>query len=80
MRGQGSPGICDRCGQAVEPYAAFISIGPTDWTDPAKPKAHRWVPEGTDIHGWTPFVVEHPQCFAQANGEDALDRLKAQPS
>lgn len=78
MSGQGSPGVCDICGQTVEPNAAFVNIGPTDQTDPSKPKPRRWVPAGTDIHGWTPFVVEHPSCFVGVNGQAALEELKTQ--
>ena len=74
--GQGSPGVCDICGRPVEANSSFVNIGPTDWTDPSKPKAQQWVSSGTDIHGWTPFVVEHPTCFAKINGEDALTRLQ----
>lgn len=74
VSGQGSPGICDICGRAVEANGAFVNIGPTDWSDPSKPKSRRWVPAGTDIHGWTPFVGEHPPCFAEVNGQDAPHR------
>jgi hypothetical protein len=56
-------GICDLCGQAVRPGEGFVNIGPTDWTDPSKPRSQQWVAPGTDIHGWSPFVVEHPGCF-----------------
>lgn len=57
----------------VEPSDAIVNIGRTDWTDPSKPKFRRWVLAGTDIHGRSRFVVEHPECFAQVNGEDALE-------
>lgn len=76
MSGPVSPGVCDVCGQRVEAGQAFVNIGPTDWTDPSKPKTQRWVPAGADIHGWTPFVVEHPACFTEVNSEDALIRLR----
>jgi hypothetical protein len=78
VTGQGSPGICDICGRPIEPDGAFVNIGPTDWTDPTKPKSRRWVPAETDIHGWTPFVVEHPSCFVRMSGQEALDRLKGE--
>ena len=77
VSGQGSPGMCDICGQPVEANAAFVDIGPTDWTDPSAPKSRRWVPRGTDVHGWSPFVVEHPKCFVEVNGPEALDSLMA---
>lgn len=78
MSGQGSAAICDICGRPIEADAGFVNIGPTVWTDPSKPKSRRWVPPGSDIHGWTPFVVEHPTCFVAVNGQEALDHLKAQ--
>lgn len=77
MSGQGSPGICGICGHPVEPEAAFVNIGPTDWTDPSKPKTRQWIPAGSEIHGWSPFVVEHPACFVSVNGQEALDDLQA---
>jgi hypothetical protein len=52
-----------------------VNIGPTDWNDPDKPKSKRYVPEGTDIHGWTPFVVAHPECFARDEGVEVLRGL-----
>lgn len=73
--GQGSPGQCHLCGEDVLPDAAFINIGPTDWTDPETPKSKRYIWEATDIHGWTPFVVAHPDCFARDKGEEELHRL-----
>lgn len=75
MTGQGSPGVCHLCGQAVLPDAAFVNIGPTDWNDPSKARSTHFVPEGTDIHGWSPFVVAHPDCFARTDGQEALDGL-----
>lgn len=76
-RGQGSPGVCHVCGRAIAPDGAFVHIGPTDWTDPSKPKTKRFVAEGTDIHGWTPFVVAHPECFAHEEGDEVLRALIA---
>lgn len=75
MTGQGSPGRCHLCGEDVQADAAFVNIGPTDWNDPAKPKSKWYVAEGTDIHGWTPFVVAHPDCFARDEGDEELRRL-----
>lgn len=69
--------MCHVCGQAIAPDAAFVDIGPTDWTDPSKPKAKRFVAEGTDIHGWTPFVVAHPECLAHEEGDEVLRALIA---
>jgi len=63
------------CGKSVAPNAAFASVGPTDWNDPARPKSKRWIPEGTDIHGWTPFTVAHPACFESVEGSTALAAL-----
>jgi hypothetical protein len=74
--GQGSPGVCDICGRPVEPDTAFVNIGATDWTDPSIPRFQRFVPAGSEIHGWSPFVVEHPECFSHVNGPDALDLLR----
>lgn len=77
MPGQGSVGPCHVCGANIEPDAAFVNIGPTDRNDPDRPTKKRFVREGTDIHGWSPFVVAHPTCFAQLEGEAALDALIA---
>jgi hypothetical protein len=60
----------------VQPDAAFVNIGPTDWNDPSKPRSTRFVPQGTDIHGWSPFVVAHPACFALTEGQEAFDALR----
>ncbi len=48
---------------------------PTDRNDPERPTKKRFVREGTDIHGWTQFVVAHPACFAQLEGGAALHAL-----
>jgi hypothetical protein len=76
-KGHGSPGVRHVCGREVEPDAAFVNIGPTDWNDPSKPRATRLVPPGTDIHGWSPFVAAHPDCFAQTEDQGALAALRA---
>ncbi len=67
--------MCHICEQEIPPDAAFVNIGPTDWNDPTRPKSMRYVPAGTDIHGWTPFVVAHPACFAEQEGSDVLSIL-----
>jgi hypothetical protein len=72
MRGIGA---CSVCGEEIAFGAAFISIGPTDWHDPEKPKSERWVPVDEDIHGWSPFVTMHPACYARQEGIDKLLRL-----
>ncbi len=68
-------GICSVCGQPVLQGAAFVNIGPTDSADPAKPRRVRYVPVDEDIHGWSPFVLNHPACYASEYGLDALLRL-----
>ena len=75
MSSQGSPGKCTFCGTPVAPMAEFVSIGPTDWNDPTRPKSRRWVPAGTDIHAGTPFVVAHGSCYSAAEGAEDLARL-----
>jgi hypothetical protein len=75
VSGQGSVGPCSVCGAEIEADAAFVNIGPTDPHDPDRPKSTRYVCPGTDIHGWTPFVVAHPSCFAQVEGSAALHTL-----
>lgn len=56
-------------------YAPFVNIGPTDWNDPSKPRSMRFVPQGAEILGWTPFEIAHPECFANESGEDLLRDL-----
>jgi hypothetical protein len=75
MSGQGSPGLCNYCQEQIEPNAAFVNIGPTDWNDPEQPTSRSFVPQGTEIHGWSPFVVAHPDCYAAEEGPDELLRL-----
>jgi len=67
-----SIGPCSSCGQPIEVAASFIDIGPTDFGDPDKPRPVRWVPVDEEIHGWTPFEIQHPRCFAHAV---SLERL-----
>jgi len=68
-------GPCSICGEEISFGAAFINVGSTDWHDPEKPKSARWVPIDEDIHGWSPFVSEHPACYAHQEGLDELLRL-----
>ena len=77
MSGQGSVGPCALCGRIVEANGAFVNVGPTNWNDPEAPKARRWVAPHTEIHGWTPFVVTPPECFAREEGAEALEALIA---
>lgn len=72
--------MCSLRGQLIAPNSAFVNIGPTNWNDPSQPKSKRYVPEDTDIHGWSPFVVAHPDCFAQDEGDEALRVLIAKES
>lgn len=67
-----SLGVCQFCGRPVQIRASFVHTGPTDPTDPAKPRRERFVPVDEDIHGWTPFVMSHPTCYAHERGVDAL--------
>jgi hypothetical protein len=55
--------------------ASFVDTGPTDHNDPSAPRSVRWVPVDEDIHGWTPFVIAHPACFAREQGVEALVNL-----
>jgi len=70
-----SLGACSICGEDVQQGASFINTGPTDSNDPTKPKSLRWVPVDEDIHGWSPFVISHPACFAREAGAEALMKL-----
>jgi hypothetical protein len=58
-------GICSICGLAVASGESFINTGPTDWNDPTKQPSVMWVPVDADIHGWSPFVLNHPACWAR---------------
>ena len=70
-----SIGTCHVCGLDVAYGSSFVNIGATDWTEPSKEQTSRWVPVNEDIHGWTPFVVAHPVCFARDKGVAALGAL-----
>jgi hypothetical protein len=67
-----SIGKCHICGADVMAGASFIDTGHTDQTDPGAPRKVRWVPVDEDIHGWSPFVIAHPVCFAREKGVDML--------
>lgn len=64
--------VCHICGRKVSFGASFISIGPSDQIDPSKPRSLRWIPVDEEIHGWSPFVVAHPMCFAEAEGFETV--------
>lgn len=68
-------GSCHVCGQPVTAGSSFINTGPTDASNASKPNTHRWVPVDEDIHGWSPFVLSHPACFAAENGVSELVAL-----
>jgi hypothetical protein len=68
-------GMCDVCGRPVTAGSSFINTGPTDWSDPSKPKTQRWVPADEDMHGRTPFVMTHPACFVSGAGVASLVAL-----
>jgi len=53
--------------------AAFVAIAPQDAPEPR----FRYVPADTDIHGWSPFVIAHPECFARSDGDAVLAAAKA---
>ena len=63
------------CGKPVPLGESFINTGPTDWNDPGVPPSVAWVPVETDIHGWSPFVVAHPPCWAKEHSAEDLTML-----
>jgi len=65
-------GPCAVCGRPIAAMSSFIDTGPTDPMDPDKPPYAKWVPADEDIHGWTPFVLKHPACYAEERGAQAL--------
>ena len=67
-----SIGVCHLCGQDVALGSSFIDTGPTDSKEPTRPPSVRWVPVEEEVHGWSPFVIAHPSCYAAENGVDAL--------
>ncbi len=52
--------------------SSFIDTGPNDNQDADKPPYEHWVPVDEDIHGWAPFVLTHPTCYASRRGVQAL--------
>jgi hypothetical protein len=73
------PRQCAVCGKPIEAAAPLVDTGPTDWLhDPSAPRRSRYIPAGTDIHGWTPFETSHPPCFASVHGDHELAELMAE--
>lgn len=70
-----SIGPCSACGKPIAFGASFIDISPTDQSDRDKPRAARWIPVDEDIHGWSPFEIQHPACFAEHAGIERLIAL-----
>ena len=68
-------GTCSVCGRGVASGESFINAGPTNWNEPTTLAESRWVPVGTDIHGWTPFVLSHPVCWAREHSVEDLIAL-----
>jgi hypothetical protein len=68
-------GNCAICSTEIAISASFIDTGPTDSKEPWKPRSVRWVPADEDVHGWTPFEIAHPVCWASVHGVHALVNL-----
>lgn len=68
-------GPCAVCGRPIAAMSSFVDTGPTDPADPDKAPYEKWVPADEDIHGWTPFVLKHPACYASERGVQALVEL-----
>ena len=68
-------GPCSFCGTSIPFRASFVDTHPTDSKEPWKPRTSRWVPVDEDVHGWTPFEIAHPACFAREHGVAALVEL-----
>jgi hypothetical protein len=68
-------GVCQFCGLPVPLRSSFVNTGPADMNDPAKPRSEKFVPVDEDIHGWSPWVVSHPCCYASERGVEALVAL-----
>jgi hypothetical protein len=68
-------GVCAVCGESILAMSSFVNTGPSDMNDPGKAPYERWVPVDEDIHGWTPFILKHPACYASERGVQALVRL-----
>jgi hypothetical protein len=65
-------GNCAICGKDLAVGSSFVDTHSTDSKEPWNPRTVRWVPVDTDIHGWTPFEIAHPVCWADVHGVDAL--------
>ena len=70
-----SIGPCSACGKPIAFGASFVNMSPTDYGDRDKPRAARWIPVDEDIHGWSPFEIQHPACFADHAGIERLIAL-----
>ncbi len=70
-----SIGKCSVCGLDVNHGESFVDTHATDSKEPWRERQSRWVPVDEDIHGWTPFEMTHPACFAREHGVDALVAL-----
>lgn len=67
--------VCEICGREIVVGTPFVNQAPTNWSDPSASKRRWFVPSDVEIHGWTPFVTTHPECFARREGRGALDAL-----
>jgi hypothetical protein len=70
-----SLGVCSACGKPITAGASFVDIGPTDSDGRDKPRRANFVPVESDIHGWSPFETQHPECFAAHAGVERLVAL-----
>ena len=70
-----SIGPCSLCGKPIAFGASFVNISPTDYYNQDKPRAAKWIPVDEDIHGWSPFEIQHPACFADQSGIERLIEL-----
>jgi len=68
-------GVCAICAREIATGASFVDTGPTDSKEPSKARSVRWIPVDEDIHGWTPFEIAHPGCWASVHGVEALVAL-----
>ena len=68
-------GICSVCGHGIESRAAVINTGPTELSDPATLPVSRRAPVGTEIQGWSSFVLTYPVCRAREHSVEDLIAL-----